>query len=91
MDASQREQEQPNTKAEESMTLEAITRQPVKTQQTEKSERMLVVNCRMCGLAIALLLIFVTNLKRLINPVTSPIPIYTHLPRGSIMNVIEEK
>jgi hypothetical protein len=41
-----------NTKAEEATPLEAVTRrQPLKTQQTEKTS---YVNCRVCDLALAL-------------------------------------
>jgi hypothetical protein len=43
-----------NTEAEEAMAMKAVTRrQPVETQQTEKTA-CAVVNCRMCELAIVL-------------------------------------
>jgi hypothetical protein len=41
-----------NTEAEEAMVLDAIIRQPVKIQQTEKLVHA-VVNCRVCELVIA--------------------------------------
>jgi hypothetical protein len=42
-----------NTEVEEATALEAVTRQLVKTQETE-NVMCSVVNCRVCELAIAL-------------------------------------
>jgi hypothetical protein len=76
--ASQRVPEPWNTEAEESVTLEAVTRRPpVKTQQTERA-MCAVVNCKVCESAIVLQLLVTPSCKRAINPITNPNPVYSH-------------
>jgi hypothetical protein len=64
-----------NTEAEEATALETVTRQPEKTQQSEKTLSAAVVNCRVCGSAIALDLFVVTICKCSIIPITNPNPV----------------
>jgi hypothetical protein len=68
-----------NKEGEEATPMESVTRQPVKIQQTEKTQSVCaVVNCRVCELTIALYLLVVTTCKCSINPITNPNPVYSH-------------
>jgi hypothetical protein len=72
LDNSQGAQKSLSTEAEKNTTLEAFTRQPVKTQQTA------VVKCRVCESATAPYLPVVTSFKSPTNPITNPNPVYDH-------------
>jgi hypothetical protein len=60
-----------NTEAEESMALEAVTRQPVKKPYCEVFIPA-IMSCRVCKLSLALELFAVTIFKSPINPITNP-------------------
>jgi hypothetical protein len=62
---------------EGSTALEAVTRQMVKTQQTENTY-CVAVNFRVCELVTVLQLPVVTFCKSSINPIPNSNPVYSH-------------